>query len=95
MNISMMYVAAAVAWTVIETSLTIARIEDDESHWLKRAMRRIREWSMKQSMPVSIGFRIFAGVALAIIAYIPVLIDSALWPVTVSLYVYINCRKED
>ncbi|ENE5752142.1 hypothetical protein ACFLMW_003790 [Salmonella enterica] len=95
MNIALMYMCPAVAWTVIETSLSIERIENDERHWLNRTMKRIRNWSKHQSKPVSVGGRILACFFLAILAWIPVLLVSFVWPVTVLLYVIAQLRKED
>ncbi|EOH1034848.1 hypothetical protein ACLMYS_003821 [Salmonella enterica] len=94
MNWPLMYMCPAVAWTVIETQLSIGRIEDDEKHWLNRTMKRIREWSKKRSTPVSVGGRILACFFLAIAAWIPVLLVSAVWPVTVLIYIFRNLRKE-
>ncbi|EIW6162767.1 hypothetical protein MF451_003764 [Salmonella enterica subsp. enterica serovar Saintpaul] len=95
MNWPLMYLCPAVAWTVIETQLSIDRIENDERHWLNRTMKRIRAWSRNRSMPISVGGRILACFFLAIFAWIPVLLVSFIWPVTVSIYVFCNLRKED
>ncbi|EKK6596332.1 hypothetical protein POJ32_004224 [Salmonella enterica] len=90
-----MYLACAAAWTVIETQLSIARIDDNENHWLQRAMRRVRDWTKKRSTPVSVGTRMIACFVLALAAWIPVLLVSAFWPVTVTCYVLCNLRDKD
>lgn len=94
MNYPLAYVCAAVAWTVVETQLSLSRIEGDDKHWLNRAMDKIRTWTTKQSLPVSVGVRMLGCVVLAILAWIPVLIVSFVWPVTIPIYAYLNYRKE-
>ncbi|EPT1451888.1 hypothetical protein ACVOZ6_003476 [Escherichia coli] len=91
----MMYVACAVAWTFIETQLTIMRLESEPTHWLRRAMVSCRSWASRQCLPISVGARILAAFGLAIVAWIPVLLASACWPVTVTIYVLCNLRDKD
>ncbi|EIP9221046.1 hypothetical protein LT875_002493 [Salmonella enterica] len=90
-----LYIACAVAWTVIETQLSIQRMENDQNHWLQRAMKRCRKWADRQYPPISVGGRILACFFLAIAAWIPVLLVSACWPVTVTIYVLCNFRDKD
>lgn len=90
-----LYAACAVAWMVVETQLTLQRMENDEKHWLQRAMKRCRKWANRQSTPVSVGGRILACFFLAIAAWIPVLLVSACWPVTVIIYILCNLRDKD
>ena len=95
LNITMIYLACAVAWTVIETNLTLARLENDDKHWLTRAMRMVRDWAKKQNTAISVSSRVLACFILALAAWIPILLASALWPATVLIYVIANYRNED
>ncbi|EBJ6658732.1 hypothetical protein D0Q53_20830 [Salmonella enterica] len=94
MNYPLMYIVVAVAWTVIETRLSLGRIEGDEKHWLNRALHHCRKWAKDKPLPISVGGRILACFVLAILAWIPVLFASAAWPVTVTLYILNHRNKE-
>lgn len=94
MSYPLLYVIAAVAWTVIETQLTLKRLEANEKHWLNRALKACRNWSKDKPLPVSVGARILACFVLSIVAWIPVLLTSAAWPVTVTIYILNNRTKE-
>ncbi|EDY2029988.1 hypothetical protein GTB64_004430 [Salmonella enterica] len=94
-NMIGLYVACAAAWTVVETQLSVQRMEDDPDHWLQKAMRAVRDWTAKKSAPVSIGVRMIACFGLAIAAWVPVLLVSICWPVTVFCYVVCNWRDKD
>ncbi|EBA6160015.1 hypothetical protein H8U31_001369 [Salmonella enterica] len=90
-----MYAACAVAWSFIETNLEIARLDRNDKHWLNRAIRAVRDWSKNQSPAVSVGARMLCCFGLAILAWIPVLIYSAVWPLTVLIYVVVNARGDE
>ncbi|EAB4417332.1 hypothetical protein D7B12_18040 [Salmonella enterica] len=90
-----LYIACAAAWIFIETQLSIRAFETNENHWLQRAMRGCRNWASRQSRPVSVAGRIIASIVLALVAWIPVLLVSLCWPVTVTIYILCNLRNKD
>ncbi|ENQ1546077.1 hypothetical protein ACEOHC_003889 [Salmonella enterica] len=90
-----LYIACAVAWTVIETQLTLQQMENDKNHWMQRAMRACRKWADRQHPSISVGGRILAAFGLSIVGMVPIFFLSAIWPVTVTIYVLCNFRDKD
>ncbi|EDL8063725.1 hypothetical protein CTA21_16365 [Salmonella enterica] len=95
LNYPTLYVALALGWMTIETNLSIARIEANDKHWVSRSMRWLRDWGKRHSRPVSVGGRVLAAFGLAILAWIPILLASFCWPVTVTIYVLSKLRDKD
>ncbi|EKK5568032.1 hypothetical protein PN823_004452 [Enterobacter hormaechei] len=88
------YAAFALAWTVLETRFSIERIETNQKHWLNRAMSRVRLWANHQPLSVSVAVRIVACVVLSVMAWIPVLLISAIWPGALVIYVFQNFNED-
>ncbi|EAM1616276.1 hypothetical protein EU642_21815 [Salmonella enterica] len=90
-----LYIALTCGWLCIETNLTLKRLESDKTHWLNRALKRTRRYAQGKPMTVSVGSRVFACFGLTLLAWVPVLLASVLWPVTVPIYVMCELTGED
>lgn len=89
----LMYVCCAIAWTFIETNHVLERLEGNSKHWINRSMTAIRSWAKTQPQAISVGGRILASFVLSILAWLPVLLVSAIWPAALIIYVLSNITK--
>ncbi|EAM6792370.1 hypothetical protein E0G74_01250 [Salmonella enterica] len=88
-----LYIAFACSWLCIETNISLKKLNEDKQHWLNRAMTKTRRYAKGQGPTLSVGIRIAACFGLTFAAWMPLLLTSLLWPVTVPIYVIENIRK--
>ena len=84
-----------IALTCIETNLTLKELEANKQHWLNRALTKTRRYAKAQGPTLSVAIRLFACLGLTLAAWVPVLMASAFWPVTVTLYVLCTLKNEE
>ena len=89
-TIVMAYSCGAIAWQFIETQLMIERIKGDKKHVVSRAMRSLGQYADRKGRIQSSALKVVGGTGIALLAFIPVLLASFLWPVTIPIYILAN-----
>ncbi|ELK5289342.1 hypothetical protein Q6670_004009 [Salmonella enterica] len=88
------YSCGAIAWQFIETQLMIERIKGDKKHVVSRAMRSLGKYADRKGKVWGSALKVFGGTGIALLAFIPVLLASFLWPVTIPVYILANIEWE-
>ena len=89
-QIVLIYASAMLAWQFIEMNLMIERIRADRKHFIAVRIIRLREWAKGKNKYWGGFVKAVAGMGLALLAWIPIIISAAIWPISVPVYILTN-----